>query len=109
MGVVAEEAFRVPKGLWCYRLDKKRVILGGSLTDGGSVFEWFRKTLALTCGATTGKVLREVQDMPPTCHGLVVRFHYKTRHTYCVGMISLREPIVFIRVKLATKYSPDSE
>jgi gluconokinase len=26
---------RVPLGLWCYRIDEARVLLGGALTDGG--------------------------------------------------------------------------
>jgi gluconokinase len=26
-------------GLWCYRIDRSRLLIGGALTDGGSVFE----------------------------------------------------------------------
>lgn len=63
---------RVPKGLWCYRLDRRRAVLGGSLTDGGSVFEWLRTTLALGAGADMDAVMREVKEMPPADHGLVV-------------------------------------
>lgn len=72
--VLAKEAFCVPNGLWCYRLDKKRVVLGGALTDGGSVFEWVRRTLVLTHTVASEEVFREVEDMPPADHGLVVRF-----------------------------------
>ena len=65
--------FRVPKGLWCYRLDRHRAVLGGALTDGGSAFEWLRSTLALHPGCDTDAVMREAEEMPPASHGLVVR------------------------------------
>lgn len=31
---------RIPPGLWCYRVDSKRFVLGGALSNGGKVFEW---------------------------------------------------------------------
>lgn len=66
------ETFRVPKGLWCYRLDRYRAVLGGALTDGGSVFEWLRNTLALVPGIDMDTVMREAEEMAPASHGLVV-------------------------------------
>ncbi|KAL7448183.1 hypothetical protein ACHAWC_000424 [Mediolabrus comicus] len=30
----------VPFGLFCYRVDRSNILLGGALTDGGSVIEW---------------------------------------------------------------------
>ena len=30
-----------PPGLFCYRLDKDRLLIGGALTDGGSLLDWF--------------------------------------------------------------------
>lgn len=73
----AAEAFSVPKGLWCYRLDRYRVVLGGSLTDGGSVFDWLRHTLALgnNCVDDMNSVMREVEEMSPGSHELVVSKH----------------------------------
>lgn len=65
--------YRVPMGLWCYRLDRRRVVLGGALTDGGSVFEWLRGALALSPGEDADAVMREVEAMRPASHGLVVR------------------------------------
>ena len=70
--VVAANAPSVPKGLWCYRLDRHRAVLGGSLTDGGSVFEWLRSTLLLRAGVDMDAVMREAEEMPPADHGLVV-------------------------------------
>lgn len=49
--VVESSAMRhakVPKGLWCYRIGRDHVLLGGALSDGGSVYEFFRKTLAIS-------------------------------------------------------------
>ena len=31
-----------PEGLWCYRVDEQRVIVGGALTDGGSLIAWLQ-------------------------------------------------------------------
>jgi len=39
----------VPQGLFCYRIDKSHILLGGALTDGGSVVDWIRKLLNLKC------------------------------------------------------------
>ena len=76
--------FRVPKGLWCYRLDRHRVVLGGALTDGGSVFEWLRGTLGLYPDEEdTDAVMREVEGMPPNSHGLVVSLSCSLRCGVC--------------------------
>ncbi|KAL7452788.1 hypothetical protein ACHAWC_004523, partial [Mediolabrus comicus] len=37
----------VPFGLFCYRVDRSNILLGGALTDGGSVIEWARSLLNL--------------------------------------------------------------
>lgn len=36
--------FHLPFGLWCYRITKEYVLIGGAVTDGGSIFEWMCKT-----------------------------------------------------------------
>ncbi len=38
--VFERDHVEVPQGLWCYRLDPKRFVLGGALSNGGKVFEW---------------------------------------------------------------------
>jgi gluconokinase len=42
-------SFELPKyqGLFCYRIDRDHVLVGGALTDGGSVVEWARDFLNL--------------------------------------------------------------
>jgi len=42
-----EHDFRVPPGLFCYRIDSDSILLGGALTDGGSVIAWLRDLLNL--------------------------------------------------------------
>ena len=37
----------VPDGLWCYRVDHRRAILGGALSDGGGLLDWLRSNLSL--------------------------------------------------------------
>ncbi|MBK8465602.1 MAG: gluconokinase [Chloracidobacterium sp.] len=37
----------IPDGLWCYRIDRNRVIIGGALSDGGNLYAWLKKNLKL--------------------------------------------------------------
>ncbi|CAM9562905.1 unnamed protein product [Ectocarpus sp. 4 AP-2014] len=71
--VPADDALcHVPRGLWCYRVDRHRAVLGGALTDGGSVFEWLRSTLALAPGEDMAGVMEKAERMPPASHGLTI-------------------------------------
>lgn len=36
-----------PAGLFCYRLDRDRLLLGGALTDGGSLLDWYQGFLGI--------------------------------------------------------------
>jgi gluconokinase len=38
---------KIPDGLWCYRIDRKRVIIGGALSDGGGLYRWLKDNLRL--------------------------------------------------------------
>lgn len=66
---VAWESPRVdiPWGLWCYRADRRRILLGGALNDGGNLVEWCRRTLQL---GRPDEVERELAAMEPDAHGL---------------------------------------
>lgn len=35
----------IPAGLWCYRADGERFVMGGALSNGGNLFAWLEKTL----------------------------------------------------------------
>jgi gluconokinase len=45
--VVEAPSIVIPKGLWCYRVDRKRFVVGGALSNGGEVFAWAKRTLQL--------------------------------------------------------------
>ena len=37
----------IPDGLWCYRIDRKRIIIGGALSDGGGLYYWLKENFRL--------------------------------------------------------------
>jgi gluconokinase len=45
--VVDAPKLEIPPGLWCYKLDRKRFVLGGALSNGGDVYAWLKKTLQM--------------------------------------------------------------
>jgi gluconokinase len=49
-------------GLFLYRLDERRVLDGGALSDGGNLYAWLRKTLADNDDS--------ILDREPDAHGL---------------------------------------
>jgi gluconokinase len=65
-----EPPLDLPASLWCYRLDRRRVAVGGALSDGGGLYEWMRETLALA--QDDEQLERELAAMQPDAHGLTV-------------------------------------
>lgn len=61
--------FSIPDGLWCYRSDRRRILMGGALSNGGNVYGWMRDTLRL---AGEQRVERDLGGMAPDSHGLTV-------------------------------------
>ena len=62
---VGEPPETIPTGLWCYRVDRKRVLIGGALSDGGGLYRWLNDTLKLPKDAE-GQIARR----PPGSDGL---------------------------------------
>ncbi len=60
----------VPWGLWCYRGNRSRFVMGGSLSNGGLLFEWMTETLRLE--RDPAAVERGLAEMPPDSHGLTL-------------------------------------
>lgn len=58
---------RIPPGLWCYRVDRKRSLVGGALNEGGSTFAWMKSTLQL---GDLSKLEPALANMTPDSHGL---------------------------------------
>ncbi len=63
------DAFTIPEGLWCYRSDRRRILMGGALSNGGNVYGWMRDTLRL---GDEQSVEQALSRMAPDSHGLTV-------------------------------------
>lgn len=57
-------------GLWCYRINRRRVVVGGALSDGGGLFAWLRNSLAQP--ASEEEFERAVAELAPDAHGLTI-------------------------------------
>ena len=67
--VCESESLRIPPGLFCYRVDRKRFVLGGALSNGGEVYAWMKHRLALP---PEEKIESQLAAMAPGSHGLTV-------------------------------------
>jgi gluconokinase len=57
----------IPPGLWCYRSDAQRFVMGGALSDGGNLVAWLRKTIQLPDPKEAERI---VAQMEPDSHSL---------------------------------------
>lgn len=70
MRVVLDPAIeRVPAGLWLYRVDRQRGLLGGATTEGGNLYAWLQEHLRLP---PPDELERQLATLPPAAHGLTV-------------------------------------
>jgi gluconokinase len=60
----------IPPGLFCYRIDRKRFVAGGALSNGGEVYAWMKRTLQLPDDAAT--IEAQLSAMTPGMHGLTI-------------------------------------
>lgn len=60
---------KLPRGLWMYRVDERDGLIGGSLTDGGSIFAYFARVLQVP---PLENLERALQNMKPDAHGLTL-------------------------------------
>ncbi len=67
--VIEHPVDHIPPGLWCYRVDGRRSLPGGALSEGGSVFAWMRENLKL---GDPAQVEAALAVMAPDGHGLTV-------------------------------------
>jgi gluconokinase len=66
---VAADQVAIPDGLWCYRVDGRRLLLGGSLANGGSLYAWLTEALDLP---PRERVEDALQAMDADAHGLTM-------------------------------------
>jgi gluconokinase len=60
----------VPQGLWCYRLDRRRLLLGGVVGNAGNLRRWMADSLALGLSALQADAA--ILGRGPGVHGLTV-------------------------------------
>ena len=59
---------QIPSGLWCYRIDRQRIIIGGALSDGGGLYFWLKENFRLK--KDDDKTEDEIEKRVPDGHGL---------------------------------------
>lgn len=64
----SEPPGRIPRGLWCYRVDRQRIVLGGALSDGGGLYQWLKTNFRLE--ADDDLTENEIEKRPPAAHGI---------------------------------------
>ena len=68
LAYTGEPPATIPPGLWCYRIDRRRVITGGALSDGGGLFRWL--TDRLKFGLGRDKIEAEIRRRGADAHGI---------------------------------------
>lgn len=61
---------QLASSLWSYRVDERRVVVGGALSDGGGLYRWLMETLAITDDPI--EFAYELSTLEPDSHGLTV-------------------------------------
>lgn len=61
---------KLAPGLWCYRANHHRVVVGGALSDGGGLVRWLTESLNLHADAAA--LQKEITALDPDAHGLTV-------------------------------------
>ena len=60
---------RIPHGLFCYRLDARRLIVGGAISNAGNLHAWARRELKLP---QAGEIERTLAQRPGPIRGLTI-------------------------------------
>ena len=63
-----EPPAEIPDGLWCYRIDRRRIIIGGALSDGGGLYRWLKDTHKIN--EIDDMVEAEIERRAPDAHEL---------------------------------------
>ncbi|HRH44086.1 MAG TPA: gluconokinase [Pyrinomonadaceae bacterium] len=59
---------KILNGLWCYRIDSQKLIVGGALSDGGGLYRWLKDTMKIA--EVDDEVEAEIKMREPDSHGL---------------------------------------
>ncbi len=58
---------RVPEGLFAYRVDANRTLVGGALSNAGNLYAWMQRVLQ-----TTPNIQNAIAQVEPDSHGLTI-------------------------------------
>lgn len=67
--IVPGRVVHIPAGLWCYRLDTRRSLPGGALSEGGNVYAWINENFRIR---DLSKVDSDLGALAPNSHGLTM-------------------------------------
>jgi gluconokinase len=65
-----EPPTELPPALWCYRADRRRVVIGGALSDGGGLYRWLTDCLGVN--DNTAPLQQTLAQMKADAHGLTI-------------------------------------
>jgi gluconokinase len=65
-----EPPSEIHPALWCYRVDERRVVVGGALSDGGGLYDWM--TDALNLNDDVKERESALASLEPDAHGLTI-------------------------------------
>ena len=60
----------LPPSLWCYRIDDRRIVVGGALSDGGGLYRWLQQSLVLDDDPQ--ELVGDIAGIEADSHGLTV-------------------------------------
>ncbi len=98
---------RIPRGLWCYRIDRQRLITGGALSDGGGLYRWLKDNFRLK--DDDNKTESEIEKRDADAHGLTFlpflagersTGYHETAHGAVLGLKSATDTIDIVQAAL---------
>ncbi len=98
---------QIPAGLWCYRIDRQRIIIGGALSDGGGLYRWLKDTLRIN--DVDDIVEEEIENRPPDAHGLTFlpfvagersTGYHENAHGAILGLKSVTDAVDIVQAAL---------
>jgi len=101
------ERVKIPKGLWCYRANRRYALIGGALSNAGDVYAWCKRVLRLN---EDDEIVESwLSAMKADDHGLTVLpffsgerstgWHGEARATF-TGLNLSADPIEILRASL---------
>ncbi|MBL8180112.1 MAG: gluconokinase [Blastocatellia bacterium] len=94
---------RIPEGLWCYRIDSTRVIVGGALSDGGNLYALIKKRFGLKGDLENELSRRETPDglvVIPFFHGERSTGYDENARGAIIGLIAEHDGIDVLRAAM---------